>query len=253
MVMQSGQPLIVADTAQDETCVQHPLITGNGVRFYARVPLIAQGGHVIGTLCLLDSAPHASLTPAEQQTLTDLAALVMDELERRRLAVTSERQSSAHELLSDDLHEALAQSETLQAISELSDLNLSLDDLLLRAVALYASVCDVDLGSLVALHRDRAFILPAWHSQRAEQLAALVSRGLRRSECQDLWSAALSGGGPQSLSTITALSVALTWPRHRSESGRRRTCWRGSAAGCSLWWCSAAWTATGPGGPSSGS
>ncbi|WP_310583653.1 diguanylate cyclase domain-containing protein [Deinococcus sp.] len=195
VVMQSGQPLIVADTAQDETCEQRPLVTGNGVRFYAGVPLMTPDGHVIGTLCLLDSAPHAPLTPAEQQTLTDLAALVMDELELRLLAVTSERQSSAHELLSEDLREALAQSETLQAISELSDLglsdlSLSLDDLLLRTVALCASVCDVDLGSLVALHGDRAFIFPAWHSPRAQSLAALMSRGLRRSECQDLWNTA---------------------------------------------------------------
>lgn len=84
----------------------------------------------------------------------------------------------------------------MQAISELSDLNLSLDNLPLRAVALCASVCDVDLGNLVALHGNRAFIFPAWHSTRAERLVALVSLGLRRSECQDLWSAAHSGGAP---------------------------------------------------------
>lgn len=204
VVVQSGRPLFVADTAQEETYAHHPLVTGNGVRFYAGVPLTTPDGHVIGTLCLLDTDPHAPLTPAEQQTLGDLAALVMDELELRLLSIVSERHSSAHELLSHNLREALAQSETLQAISELndlgsgnlggSDLGLSLDELLLRAVALCASVCDVDLGSLVALYEDRAFIFPAWHSPRAERLAALVSRGLRRSECQNLWADTFSGG-----------------------------------------------------------
>ena len=198
-VVQSGRPLFVADTAQEETYAHHPLVTGNGMRFYAGVPLTTPDGHVIGTLCLLDTDPHAPLTPAEQQTLGDLAALVMDELELRLLSIVSERQTSAHELLSHNLREALSQSETLQAISELNDLGtgdlgLSLDELLLRAVALCASVCDVDLGSLVALYEDRAFIFPAWHSPRAQSLAVQVAHGLRRSECQLLWTSTFSGG-----------------------------------------------------------
>ena len=192
VVVQSGQPLVVADTAQGETYRHHPLVTGNGVRFYAGVPLTTPEGHVIGTLCLLDSAPHSPLTRAEQQTLADLAALVIDELELRLHVVMSERHSSADELLSHGLRAALAQSETLQAITELGELGLSLDELLVRAVALCASVCDVDLGSLVAVYEDRAFIFPAWHSPRAGRLAALVSQGIRRAECQHLWTAAFA-------------------------------------------------------------
>ena len=121
----------------------------------------------------------------------------------------------------------------MQAISELSDLNLSLDNLPLRAVALCASVCDVDLGNLVALHGNRAFIFPAWHSTRAERLVALVSLGLRRSECQDLWSAAHSGGRPglcQRLRRSAWHSPGHVTGQNQGADVSRR----GSAAGCSL-------------------
>ncbi|MGY2893574.1 GAF domain-containing protein [Deinococcus sp. UYEF24] len=191
-VVASGKALQIPDMAQHETYRSHPLASENGVRFYASEPLLTPDGYAIGTLCVMDPSPRVPLTSDEQQTLTDLAQLVMDELELRLLALRHERQASASDLLSESLREALAHAETLQAISALSELGLSIDELLFQAVALCASVCDVDLGSLVAIHDDRAFIFPAWHSPSAAGLAGAVSRGLKRGECEQIWTSALS-------------------------------------------------------------
>ena len=192
VVIESGRPLVIPDMSRDDTYRQHPLTSENGVQFYASEPLITPDGYAIGTLCLMDVHSRGPLTASERQTLADLAQLIMDELELRLLALEHERQAGASKLLSESLREALAQAETLQAISALSELGLGVDELLFQAVALCASVCDVDLGSLVALHEDRAFIFPAWHSPRAAGLADAVSRGLKRSECEQIWTSALS-------------------------------------------------------------
>ncbi|WP_424950080.1 sensor domain-containing diguanylate cyclase [Deinococcus sp.] len=192
-VVHSGQARYIADTTQNADSLDHPMVTQGGVRFHASAPLTTPDGHTIGTLCLIDTRPHAPLTQGQRQTLDDLAQLVMDELEFRLLATEHERQASASERLAESLREALAQSETLQAVSALSDLDLSTDDLFFQAVAHCASVCDVDLGALVAIHGDRAFVFPAWNSARAAGLAQRVSRGLKSSECELLWTVARTG------------------------------------------------------------
>jgi len=49
-----------------------------GVRFLAVAPLVTPGGHTIGTLSVLDPAPHGGHTEVERQALEDLAVLTMD-------------------------------------------------------------------------------------------------------------------------------------------------------------------------------
>jgi PAS domain S-box-containing protein len=80
-------PLIVPDTRLDERFVCNPFVQCEpGMRFYAGAPLIDRDGFNLGTLCLLDSVPHAPLTAEQQATLVDLAAMVVDELELRLAA-----------------------------------------------------------------------------------------------------------------------------------------------------------------------
>ena len=89
----TDQPLIVPDASQDDRFACNPFVQGEpGVRFYAGAPLLSQDGFNLGTLCLLDSQPHDPLTPEQQATLVDLAALVVDELDLR-LAVHQSIQS----------------------------------------------------------------------------------------------------------------------------------------------------------------
>jgi sigma-B regulation protein RsbU (phosphoserine phosphatase) len=91
-ILQDG-PWIIDDAAVDPRTLANPLVAGEfGLRFYAGVPLTTSDGFNLGTLCLLDREPR-HLSDAETATLTDMAAIVMDQLELRlsaRLAVDHE-------------------------------------------------------------------------------------------------------------------------------------------------------------------
>ena len=76
--------LVVPDASQDARFADNPLVTNAPeIRFYAGAPLRSPDGHMLGTLCAIDHTPRI-LTREQQQLLTDLAALVMEEFEYRR-------------------------------------------------------------------------------------------------------------------------------------------------------------------------
>jgi PAS domain S-box-containing protein len=57
-----------------------PTIGGMRIRFFAGTPLLADDGHPIGVLSIMDTRPREGLSVEETEMLEDLAALVMDEL-----------------------------------------------------------------------------------------------------------------------------------------------------------------------------
>ncbi|KQO11277.1 serine/threonine protein kinase [Agreia sp. Leaf244] len=78
-----GEAWVVDDASFDPRAMANPLVAGEfGLRFYAGVPLTTRDGHNLGTLCVLDFEPRQT-SPDELETLTDLAAMVMNELELR--------------------------------------------------------------------------------------------------------------------------------------------------------------------------
>ena len=78
-----GEAWVVDDASFDPRAMANPLVAGEfGLRFYAGVPLTTSDGHNLGTLCVLDFEPRQT-SPDELETLTDLAAMVMNELELR--------------------------------------------------------------------------------------------------------------------------------------------------------------------------
>lgn len=78
--------LEVPDATQDPRFRDNRLVVGPPyIRFYAGCPLIAPQGHVLGALCIIDSKVRPGLSPEGKTNLRDLAALVMDRLELRRL------------------------------------------------------------------------------------------------------------------------------------------------------------------------
>jgi len=87
-------PWIVTDAEADVRLLTNPLVAGDfALRSYLGIPLRTHDGFNLGTLCVLDFALR---TPAEGDiaTLTDLASVVMDELELRlssRRAITGYR------------------------------------------------------------------------------------------------------------------------------------------------------------------
>lgn len=91
-------PWVINDAPNDARALTNPLVAGEfGLKFYAGVPLRTSEGHNLGTLCVLDFAPR-ELTADETDTLQDLAAMVLSELElrlasRRALSEARERES----------------------------------------------------------------------------------------------------------------------------------------------------------------
>ncbi len=87
--------LIINDTLATERWAQHPMVTmGPRVRFYAGVPLVAEG-HWLGTLEVMDKAPRP-LSDEQQQGLLALARQVMALLDLRR--VTADRDAVVQRL-----------------------------------------------------------------------------------------------------------------------------------------------------------
>ncbi|MEO7147707.1 MAG: protein kinase [Terrimesophilobacter sp.] len=86
------EPWVINDARTDPRALANPLVAGEfGLQFYAGVPLRSRDGYNLGTLCVIDFEPRV-VTEDELATLTDLAAVVTNELDLRldsRLAVRS--------------------------------------------------------------------------------------------------------------------------------------------------------------------
>lgn len=81
----SNEILVVPDTREDLrfACQDFAWREESGIRFYVGAPLITSDGFNLGTICVIDHKPHDDFSSQQQQTLADLAAIVVDELELR--------------------------------------------------------------------------------------------------------------------------------------------------------------------------
>ncbi len=86
----AGAALAVGDTRADARMQECLAVTKLGVRAYAGVPLVTADGHTLGTLCALDWSPR-DWSHADMETLVDLAAVAVAEIERRRRGALPER------------------------------------------------------------------------------------------------------------------------------------------------------------------
>jgi eukaryotic-like serine/threonine-protein kinase len=73
----------IPDALADPRTADNPVVLGEPrVRSYAAAPLVTSDGHSLGSLCVYDLHPR-EFDQEALQTLTDLADIVMDELELR--------------------------------------------------------------------------------------------------------------------------------------------------------------------------
>jgi GAF domain-containing protein len=81
--------LVIPDLSLDERTRNNPLVTGEPfIRFYAGAPLRTAEGHVVGSLCVIDTeARRGGLTAAQASALRNLGRQVVSQLELRQ-AVT---------------------------------------------------------------------------------------------------------------------------------------------------------------------
>jgi GAF domain-containing protein len=120
-VAATGSPLVLADARQDAQARGTAAASDPQVIAYAGMPLTDSEGHVLGSLCAIDTQPRA-WPPRELARLADLAAACCAEL---RLRITSRR--AAHALDAAARSQAAAQEYAAQA-------RLALDELLSRPV-----------------------------------------------------------------------------------------------------------------------
>ncbi|MBL4674871.1 MAG: GAF domain-containing sensor histidine kinase [Mucilaginibacter sp.] len=75
--------LIVEDTLLNNLFSNHPYVVDKlQIRFYAGAPIITPDGFIIGTICLIDTAPR-KFSDSEKRILKKLANLVMEQTELR--------------------------------------------------------------------------------------------------------------------------------------------------------------------------
>lgn len=78
---------LVGDASLDPRTLDHPLVRGElGLRFYAAAPIIAAGGHHLGTVNVIDREPR-QVSDTQAALLTHLAAGVARRLELRLAAI----------------------------------------------------------------------------------------------------------------------------------------------------------------------
>lgn len=123
------EPWIVDDARNDPRTIANPLVAGEfGLQFYAASQLRTADGYNLGTLCVIDREPR-SLDERQVEVLTDLAGLVVDELELR---LAARRQARRATELNDDVVQALAIAK-LQLQSDRDEEGLASLDLALAA------------------------------------------------------------------------------------------------------------------------
>jgi serine phosphatase RsbU (regulator of sigma subunit) len=121
-VAATGSPLVLADARQDEQACGSAAIGDLEVIAYAGMPLTDGEGHVLGSLCAIDTQPRA-WSPRELARLADLAAACCAEL---RLRIAS--RYAAHALDAAERSQAATQEYAAQA-----RLALDRSELMLRA------------------------------------------------------------------------------------------------------------------------
>ncbi|MGK5679789.1 GAF domain-containing sensor histidine kinase [Actinoplanes sp. URMC 104] len=77
--------LEVRDATGDPRFAENPAVSAHGIRFYAGAPVVLDGTHSVGTVCVVDHVPR-TLTVAQRRALRSLARHASVQLELRRYA-----------------------------------------------------------------------------------------------------------------------------------------------------------------------
>jgi PAS domain S-box-containing protein len=102
-------PMVILDTHTEDSFREHPYVVGEPhLRFYAGVPIITTTGVAIGSLCAIDTKPHAVVSPDDVASLEGLAQVAISLLETRRLAYEGAK-ASRRALLLDSMLAVVAQ------------------------------------------------------------------------------------------------------------------------------------------------
>lgn len=82
---------------EDEPTRRSNIAPERRIRFFAGARLLSSAGQMLGEFCILDYAPRQKFDDRDRRTLRDFAAITVDQLERRRLAVAERINESRFE------------------------------------------------------------------------------------------------------------------------------------------------------------
>lgn len=103
-VVGTNDELVVEDLAADDRFKDSEAVTHFGARFYAGVPLRADSGRSVGSLCILDNKPR-TISDRERELLRLLAAGVMAQV---KLSVASRKLLERTQRMDAELRQAVA-------------------------------------------------------------------------------------------------------------------------------------------------
>ncbi|OLU27347.1 hypothetical protein BVH03_14085 [Pseudomonas sp. PA15(2017)] len=115
-----GASVEVCDAQQDERFRCNPLVTGEpGIRYYAGVPLVLEGGLVLGNLCVIDTQPRPPMSAADMAMLQQIGRLAVTRLEEMRTAAFIDGTTGLynHAKLDEDISEAIEKGDSPLAVA----------------------------------------------------------------------------------------------------------------------------------------
>ncbi len=115
-----GDSVEVCDAQQDERFRCNPLVTGEpGIRYYAGVPLVLDGGLVLGNLCVIDTQPRPLMSAADKAMLEQIARLATTRLDEMRAAAFIDGTTGLynHAKLDEDIGDAIDRGESPLAVA----------------------------------------------------------------------------------------------------------------------------------------
>ncbi|MFF3431473.1 PP2C family protein-serine/threonine phosphatase [Streptomyces sp. NPDC002602] len=101
-----GEPFVVEDAATDPRTRDHPSVGPMNIGAWAGYPLLAPGGEVLGSFCVIDDQPR-TWSPADLTTLETLARSVGAEIRLRQSLAAAETAHSRSADLAHSLQQGL--------------------------------------------------------------------------------------------------------------------------------------------------
>jgi serine phosphatase RsbU (regulator of sigma subunit) len=125
-VVESREPLVLPDVRVDERTKDNPSIRSMGVVAWAGYPVHSPDGHVLGTLCVVDTVVR-HWTDDEVQILASLAAIATREVALRVSAATAAQAARVAEEATAQAQRDRGRAELLARIGELLVAGLDLE------------------------------------------------------------------------------------------------------------------------------
>lgn len=177
-VVISGKELVVADATEHPVLCANLAVPDLGVIGYAGMPLTDSDGHVLGSLCAIDTRPR-DWTVAELDTLRDLADACSAELRLRIVSARAQTARREAETARQQAEAARREAETARHESDAARTRAERASARLELVGRIGQALSSTLDADEALHRLAGLLVPVlgdWAAAYRLELPDVVRR-----------------------------------------------------------------------------